>query len=76
MQASATAAWADLGLPTELGDLTLCDSIDDAVAGAFLIQESVPERLALSTPLACFCGEYAMRSSARVHLRLQAERSS
>jgi carnitine 3-dehydrogenase len=42
----AVVAWAGLGLPTDrLGSLTVCASIAEAVAGAELIQECVPERL-------------------------------
>jgi 3-hydroxyacyl-CoA dehydrogenase len=42
----AATAWAGLGLATDhLGALTVCASIDDAVAPAALIQECVPERL-------------------------------
>ena len=48
VQANANQAWTELGIePTALGDLTICDSLEDAVAGAFLVQESVPERLDL-----------------------------
>ena len=48
VQANATQAWSELGIePTTLGGLTICDSIEDAVTGAFLVQESVPERLDL-----------------------------
>lgn len=45
---NAMRAWRELGLEPaqhELGSITLCDSIADAVAGAELIIESVPERL-------------------------------
>jgi carnitine 3-dehydrogenase len=46
VMAQAVVAWDGLGLPTDrLGSLTICDSIADAVAGAELIQECVPERL-------------------------------
>ena len=48
--ASAVAAWQRLGLlgsDDELGPLALYDSVAEAVAGAELIQESVPEDLAL-----------------------------
>ncbi len=45
VQGNANAAWADLGLPVALGDLTLCDSLADAVADAEVIQESAPEVL-------------------------------
>jgi carnitine 3-dehydrogenase len=42
----AIVAWDGLGLATDaLGSLTLCDSIAEAVEGAALIQECVPERL-------------------------------
>lgn len=42
----AVAAWNALGLATDqIGALTIVDSIDAAVAGAGVIQESVPERL-------------------------------
>jgi len=41
----AATAWAGLGLPTDrLGALTVCASIDEAVAPVALIQECVPER--------------------------------
>lgn len=44
--ANACLAWDQLGLDTStLGLLTICESIDEAVADAFLVQESVPERL-------------------------------
>ncbi len=44
--ANARLAWDELGLDTDsLGSLTLCDSIEEAVSEAFLVQESVPERL-------------------------------
>ena len=43
--ANAVAAWADLGLPTEMAPLTICATIDEAVADVDLIQESVPERM-------------------------------
>jgi carnitine 3-dehydrogenase len=46
--ANATSAWNQLGLPTDnIGPLTMCDSIAEAVAGVDLVQESVPERLDL-----------------------------
>jgi carnitine 3-dehydrogenase len=42
---NAIAAWDDLGLPTDRqGSLTVAASIDEAVAGAGFVQESVPER--------------------------------
>jgi carnitine 3-dehydrogenase len=42
----AIAAWAALGLETDqIGSLAIVDSIAEAVDGAGLIQESVPERL-------------------------------
>ena len=45
---NAVAAWDRLDLPTDRrGGLTFTDSIADAVAGAELIQESVPERQSL-----------------------------
>ncbi|NNE74453.1 MAG: L-carnitine dehydrogenase [Acidimicrobiales bacterium] len=44
--ANAIAGWELLGLPTApLGSFEFCDSIEAAVAGAQLVQESVPERL-------------------------------
>ncbi len=44
--ADAISAWSALGLSTErIGSLSLCASIEEAVADAGLIQESVPERL-------------------------------
>ncbi|MCP4224262.1 MAG: L-carnitine dehydrogenase [Actinomycetia bacterium] len=44
----AVTAWEELGLPTDTaGSLTVCDSVGDAVEGAELIQESVPETLEL-----------------------------
>lgn len=46
VMAQAVVAWNGLGLQTDaLGSCTLCDSIADAVGGAELIQECVPERL-------------------------------
>lgn len=43
---NAGRAWVELGLPVDRpGSLTICDSIEEAVADAELIQESVPERL-------------------------------
>jgi len=50
VHANALLAWRDLGLePTAeaTGSLTMCSSIETAVAGADLIVESVPERLDL-----------------------------
>lgn len=48
VHANAAAAWAELGLePTAVGQLTWCSSIGEAVDGADLVQESVPERLDL-----------------------------
>lgn len=47
---NALRAWRGLGVaPTEAdtGTLTMCTSIDDAVAGTDLVVESVPERLDL-----------------------------
>jgi carnitine 3-dehydrogenase len=42
----AVTAWGGLGLATDaVGALTICESIGDAVHGAQLIQECVPERL-------------------------------
>ena len=42
----AVAAWEALGLATERrGSLSIVDSIEDAVEGVGLVQESVPERL-------------------------------
>lgn len=44
--ADAISAWDALGLSTDhVGSLSLCASIEEAVADAGLIQESVPERL-------------------------------
>ena len=43
--ANAVAAAGDLGLPTEMAPLTICATIDEAVADVDLIQESVPERM-------------------------------
>ena len=44
--ADAVSAWQALGLSTDhVASLTLCASIEEAVADAGLIQESVPERL-------------------------------
>ncbi|MDH3301148.1 MAG: 3-hydroxyacyl-CoA dehydrogenase NAD-binding domain-containing protein [Acidimicrobiia bacterium] len=43
--ANAVAAWSDLGLPTDMAPLTICDTIEAAVADVDLIQESVPERM-------------------------------
>ena len=46
--ANATAAWDQLGLPTDrIGALTMCTSIEEAVADVDFVQESVPERLDL-----------------------------
>ncbi len=47
VMANAIEAWHDMDLPVEPGRLTLCDSIEAAVADAELIQESVPEVLEL-----------------------------
>ena len=48
VHANAVHAWGELGLPTDRqGTLTIAASIDDAVADAEFIQESVPERLPL-----------------------------
>ncbi len=47
---NALRAWSELGLepsPDAIGSLRLCESIEDAVAGAELVVESVPERLGL-----------------------------
>lgn len=44
--ANAVAAWDQLGLQTSNpGELIMCETIAEAVAGAEWIQESVPERL-------------------------------
>ncbi len=43
--ANAAAAWTDLDLPTEMAPLALCSTLEEAVADADLIQESVPERM-------------------------------
>lgn len=46
--ANASSAWEQLGLDvSNLGSLTLCDSIAEAVEGVDFVQESVPERLDL-----------------------------
>ncbi len=46
--ANATAAWEQLGLPTDnIGSLSMCGSIDEAVADIDFVQENVPERLEL-----------------------------
>ncbi|MEM9041082.1 MAG: 3-hydroxyacyl-CoA dehydrogenase NAD-binding domain-containing protein [Actinomycetota bacterium] len=48
----ALAAWSDLGIAPSadgVGDLTIHSSIEEAVAGADLVHESVPERLDLKT---------------------------
>ncbi len=46
--ANASSAWDQLGLPiNNVGSLTMCSSIDEAVDGVELVQESVPERLEL-----------------------------
>ncbi|MEM7340178.1 MAG: 3-hydroxyacyl-CoA dehydrogenase NAD-binding domain-containing protein [Actinomycetota bacterium] len=46
VEANAATAWAELGLPPVTpGDLTVCASVAEAVDGAQLVQESVPERL-------------------------------
>ncbi len=46
--ANASTAWDQLGLPIDnVGPLTMCASIEEAVAGVELVQESVPERLDL-----------------------------
>jgi carnitine 3-dehydrogenase len=51
VHANAATAWAELGLaPATLGGLTLCPSIEAAVDGAELVQESVPERLVVAHP--------------------------
>ena len=45
---NAVLAWQNLGLPTEdPGELDLCDSIAEAVTGTEVIQENVPERIAV-----------------------------
>ena len=45
VMADAVAAWAALGLATDqVGSLAIVDSIAEAVDGAGLVQESVPER--------------------------------
>ncbi|MGA9276684.1 3-hydroxyacyl-CoA dehydrogenase NAD-binding domain-containing protein, partial [Ilumatobacter sp.] len=50
----AEVAWRGLGLATDhMGTLTICDSIDDAVGSAELIQECVPERLDLKHDTLC-----------------------
>ncbi len=54
VQTNATLAWDDLGLDTNSrGSLTICGSIEEAVSGAFLVQESVPERLEIKHAHAC-----------------------
>jgi carnitine 3-dehydrogenase len=46
--ANASSAWDQLGLPIDnVGSLTMCSSIEEAVDGVELVQESVPERLDL-----------------------------
>jgi carnitine 3-dehydrogenase len=46
--ANASAAWDQLGLPIDnVGSLSMCASIEEAVDGVDLVQESVPERLDL-----------------------------
>jgi carnitine 3-dehydrogenase len=46
VMADAVSAWAALGLATDqVGSLTIVDSIAEAVDGAGLVQESVPERI-------------------------------
>ena len=46
VMADAVAAWAALGLATDqVGSLAIVDSIAEAVDGAGLVQESVPERI-------------------------------
>jgi len=48
VHANATRAWAGLGLPIDRqGALVVASCIEEAVADAELIQESVPERLAV-----------------------------
>ena len=45
---NASLAWEQLGLPKDnVGSLTMCASIEEAVDGVDLVQESVPERLDL-----------------------------
>ncbi len=41
--ANAVVAWGELGLPTELADLTVCPTLEEAVVDVDLVQESVPE---------------------------------
>jgi carnitine 3-dehydrogenase len=46
--ANASSAWDQLGLPIDnIGTLTMCSSLEEAVEGVELVQESVPERLEL-----------------------------
>ena len=46
VMADAVAAWAALGLATDqVGSLAIVGSIAEAVDGAGLVQESVPERI-------------------------------
>lgn len=46
VMAQAVVAWQGLGLATDdLGSLTICDSIAEAVAHVDFVQECVPERL-------------------------------
>ena len=48
VMADAVAAWAALGLATDqVGSLAVVDSIAEAVDGAGLVQESVPERIGI-----------------------------
>jgi carnitine 3-dehydrogenase len=50
----AVVAWDGLGLATDaLGSLTLCRSIAEAVDGAELVQECVPERLDIKHDTLC-----------------------
>ena len=49
---NARAAWADLGLPApHEGTITYADSIEEAVAGARHVQESVPENPTIKVPI-------------------------
>lgn len=43
--ANAVAAWSHLDLPTRMAPLTVCETVEEAVADVELVQESVPERM-------------------------------
>lgn len=46
---NAALGWTELGLDGPVGSLTLCSSVAEAVAGASVVTESVPERLDIKT---------------------------